>query len=235
MIRLDDLFVHGWRLYQDTDGFCFGTDAILLSAFAAEKKFTRAVDLCCGTGILPHLLASYPCAEQVCGVDLSVHCVDLALRSVALNGLEDRVRILCEDLRETSLAAGKWDLVTANPPYFAPGTGKRARSGVEESRSEISCSFDDVARAAARLLKFSGRFCFIQKPENLARTVRAVSAVGLEPKVLRLICPRADRAPELFLMECRKGGACGLKVEPPFVLYTERGEETEAFRSVHRF
>ena len=235
MIRLDDLFVHGWRIYQDTDGFCFGTDAVLLSSFAAEKRFSRAVDLCCGTGILPLLLASYGCAEQVFGVEILPECVELAKRSVALNRIEDRVSVLCEDLRKTSLPAGRFDLVTANPPYFLPGTGKMPRDAVKGARMEDTCTMVDVAVCASRLLKFGGRFCFVYKPERLCEAVSAARSARLEPKVLRMIYPKADRAPELFLMECKKGAAPGLKVDPPFVLYEPDGGETPQFQAVHRF
>ena len=235
MIRLDDLFVHGWKIYQDTEGFCFGTDAILLAAFAAEKRFSRAADLCCGTGILPLLLASYPCARSVFGVEISPQSAELARRSIALNGIEDRVTVVCEDLRYTTLERGRFDLVTANPPYFVPGSGKAPREGVRIGRSEEQCAFSDVAACAARLLKFGGRFCFVHKPERLCEVMQASSSCGLEPKVLRLVCPSAGRSPELILMECKKGAASGLRVEPPFVLYESDGTETEAFRSVHRF
>ncbi len=235
MIRLDDLFVHGWKIYQDTDGFCFGTDAILLSSFAAEKRFSTAVDLCCGTGILPLLLAANDCAEAVYGVDISKPCTDLAEQSVALNHLQDRVFIRCEDLKKTSLPNGKFDLVTANPPYFLPGTGKTARQEVEASRREETCTFSDVAAAACRLLRFGGRFCFVFKPERLTEAMVACSGFKLEPKVLRLIYPKFGKAPELFLMECKKGAASGLKCDPPFILYDESGKETEQFQAIHRF
>lgn len=235
MIRLDDLFVHGWKIYQDTDGFCFGTDAILLSSFAAEKRFSTAVDLCCGTGILPLLLAANDCAEKVYGVDISESCTDLAKKSVEFNDLSSRITILCEDLKRTSLPSGKFDLVTANPPYFLPGTGKTARQTVESSRREENCTFSDVVAAASRLLRFGGRFCFVFKPERLTEAMITCSEVKLEPKVLRLIYPKGNKSPELFLMECKKGAAPGLRCEPPFILYDESGKETEQFQSVHRF
>ncbi len=235
MIRLDDLFVHGWKIYQDTEGFCFGTDAILLASFAAEKVFHTAVDLCCGTGILPLLLAAEDCAKTIYGVDISVPSADLARRSVEYNNIGEKVKILTEDLRDTSLPAGAFDLVTANPPYFLPGAGKPAKDKVLAARSEAEGNFSDVASAAARLLRYGGRFCFVFKPERLAEAMTVCSSVKLEPKVLRLIYPKVDKAPELFLMECKKGAAPGLKCESPFVLYDENGKETPKFQAIHRF
>ena len=43
MLRIDDLQYKGLKLYQDTNGFCFGTDAVLLAAFAAAVSVVVAV------------------------------------------------------------------------------------------------------------------------------------------------------------------------------------------------
>ena len=44
-IRLDDLQTKGYFIYQDTDSFCFGIDAVLLSSFAAKGDPFYAVSL----------------------------------------------------------------------------------------------------------------------------------------------------------------------------------------------
>ena len=59
--RLDDLQIRGYEIIQSPGRFCFGMDAVLLSAFANVKKHEKALDLGTGTGILPILLeAKYP-------------------------------------------------------------------------------------------------------------------------------------------------------------------------------
>ena len=59
--RIDDLGINGYQIIQKEQGFCFGMDAVLLSAFANVKKHEKALDLGTGTGILPILLeAKYP-------------------------------------------------------------------------------------------------------------------------------------------------------------------------------
>ena len=59
--RLDDLQIKGYEIIQSPGRFCFGMDAVLLSAFARVKKNEKALDLGTGTGILPILMeAKYP-------------------------------------------------------------------------------------------------------------------------------------------------------------------------------
>ena len=49
----------------------------------------------------------------------------MARRSVGLNSLEDRVRIVQGDIREASRLFGKasFDVVTSNPPYMNDSHG----------------------------------------------------------------------------------------------------------------
>ena len=49
---LDDL-QNGFFIYQDTDNFRFGIDAVLLADFVRIKKGDTVCDLGCGTGIIP--------------------------------------------------------------------------------------------------------------------------------------------------------------------------------------
>ena len=56
--RIDDLEFKGYKIIQNSEGFCFGIDAVLLSDFAKNlKKNSKVIDLGTGTGILPILLS----------------------------------------------------------------------------------------------------------------------------------------------------------------------------------
>ena len=56
--RLDDLQINNYKIIQHPQKFCFGMDAVLLSAFAQIRKGGNVLDLGTGTGILPILLAA---------------------------------------------------------------------------------------------------------------------------------------------------------------------------------
>ena len=86
MERIDDLQCKGYRIIQDSEAFCYGTDAVLLANFAKPGvKRGRVFDLCTGNGIVPLLLAAKTEAESIYGIEIQREAVELARRSVALN------------------------------------------------------------------------------------------------------------------------------------------------------
>ena len=121
--QYDDLWPDGPRFLRSGAGFALGTDSVLLADFAAHRRVRRFADLGCGAGVLTVLLLhTLPQATAV-GVELQPDAAQLACGNIKANGLNARAEILCADLREhrTVLPAGGFDLVVANPPYFAEG------------------------------------------------------------------------------------------------------------------
>ena len=92
--RVDELNRKGYRIIQDTKQFCFGMDAVLLSAFVKVKPKQRVLDLGTGTGVIPILLEAKTPGEHFTGLEIQPDSADMAGRSVALNGLTDKIDIV---------------------------------------------------------------------------------------------------------------------------------------------
>ena len=152
--RIDDLQFKDLKIIQNSQGFCFGIDAILLSDFAKDmKKSELVVDLCTGTGVIPILLAGKTEAKKIIGVEIQEKCADMAKRSVALNNLENRVEIINVDLKllKNVIPSATVDVVTVNPPYMKKGTGViNEKNAIIISKHEVSCTLEDVIKEAAR-------------------------------------------------------------------------------------
>ena len=116
--RVDDLQRNHYRIIQKKKGFCFGMDAVLLSGFARVKQKERMIDLGTGSGIIPILLEAKTEGESFTGLEIQKEVAGMALRSVHLNGLEDKVFIVQGDIKEASRICGRasFDVVTSNPP-----------------------------------------------------------------------------------------------------------------------
>ena len=68
--RLDELHRNGYFIIQNTQKFCFGMDAVLLSGFAKVKPKETVIDLGTGTGIIPILLEAKTQGEHFTGLEI---------------------------------------------------------------------------------------------------------------------------------------------------------------------
>ena len=234
--RLDDLQRDGMKLIQRPDVFRFGTDSVLLSDFAAPRSRDRTADLGCGTGAIALLMAARHPGITVDAVELQAEVADMARRSVALNGMEDRVRVWNLDMREAwrTLGAGRFGLVVCNPPYGRKGAAlESAGDATRIARHEGELSPGDVARAAAMLLKNGGRFCVVYPAFRAFEMMRAMWENHLAPKRMRTVHGVAGRAPKFVLMDAVKGGGEGLHWMEPLVLRHEDGAFTPEWHRIY--
>lgn len=240
----------GLSLIQKKNGLTFGTDAYLLAAFVAAEPRALCVDLGSGTGIISLLLAQRGKVGRAVGVEVQSAFAALIDRNAALNGLDGRVRALCADVRELSqVALGKHlgevqgrtaDIVVCNPPYMKVTSGKRNEHDEKFiARHEVYGDIGDFCAAAARVLRFGGRFYVVYRPDRLADLMAAMRTHGLEPKRMTFVHADAESEPSMVLIEARAGGASGMAVTAPLVLHgvESRGDKsralTEAARKVY--
>ena len=235
--RIDDLQYKGLKLIQNTKGFCFGIDAVLLANFAKNmKKCETVVDLCTGNGVVAILLSGKTSASKIYGVEIQEDVANLAKRSVEFNKLDGRVEILNKNLKDLkdSIPSATVDSVTVNPPYMKAGSGViNDENTLMIARHEISCTLEDVVKEAARLLKFNGEFFMIHKPERLVEIFCVMRKYKIEPKRIKLVQPSANKPANLVLIEGSKNAGEFLKVETPLCVYKDDGEYTDEIYDIY--
>ena len=233
--RIDDLQINNLKIIQDKEGFCFGVDAVLLANFCKVKKNAKVVDLGTGTGIIPILIAGKSEASEVVGVEIQEDVAQMANRSVILNKLEDRVKIINEDLKNIIgiLKPNEYHVVTSNPPYMHIDGLKNINDKKAISRHEIKCNLEDVIRTAARLLMPQGKFYMVHRPIRLADIISLGRQYKLEPKEIIFVHPKYNKAPNLMLIQFTKGAKPELKVSDPIYVYDDCGEYTKKIREIY--
>ena len=234
--RIDDLERNGLRMIQDPRAFRFGMDAVLLADFAAVKPRENIVDLGTGTGILPVLLSQKQ--ETACfhAFELQANMADMATRTMRLNGLEERIFVHAADMREapTMIGHAKADAVVCNPPYGKQGnTLLSAELPYALARHEASITIQEIAGVTAALLRNRGRLSMVFPAPRMLELCDALRAVRLEPKRIRMICAKVDRAPYLCLVEAMKNVKPALHWLPPLVVYHADGTESEEIKRIY--
>lgn len=223
--RIDDLQCKGYQLIQKPKGFCFGIDAVLLSDFAKVKKGQKVLDLCTGSGVIPILLAAKTEGSQFSGLELQEEYADMAGRSVLLNHLEDKVNMICGDVKEIKklFSPASFQVVTVNPPYMTEHHGlKNLYEPKTIARHEVALKLTDVIAAASYVLPENGSFFMVHKPFRLAEIFKVMKKFHLEPKHMRLVYPYVNKEPTMVLIEGLKGGRERITIDPPLIVYKER-------------
>ncbi len=234
--RLDDLQLKGLRIIQNPERFCFGMDAVLLSDYAKVGKNSRVMDLCTGTGIVPILLDAKYAPAYIEGLEYQEACVDMARRSVRMNGQSGRIRIVPGDVKEVPerYPSHSFSYVTCNPPYMIQEHGLLGPNAEKAmARHEITCTLNDVVRAAAWLLKETGHFVMVHRPFRLAEIFSCLKEHRLEPKRMRLVHPYEDREPNMVLIDAVKGGRRRMKVDPPLIVFKQDGSYREEIEAIY--
>ena len=235
--RLDDLGRKGYQIIQDPKRFCFGIDAVLLTGFARVKDGDTVLDLGTGTGIIPILLEAKTGASHLTGLEIQSESADMAKRSVCYNGLEKKIDIVEGDIKNASEIFGKgsFDVVTCNPPYMI---GAHGLTGGNESktiaRHEVLCTFEDVAREAAAVLKPGGMFYLVHRPFRLVELLGTMTKYRLEPKRMKFVHPFVDKEPNMVLIEAKKGARSRVEIETPLIVYKSPGVYTDEIYDIYK-
>lgn len=235
--RIDDLEINGLKIVQNEKWFCFGVDAVLLSDFAKKmKKGAKLLDLGTGTAILPILLSAKTDYEKAVGVEVQEELCKMARKSVILNGLENRIEILCKNIKELNenFEKNTFDVVVTNPPY------KKERSGIINeniqkviSRHEIEANLEDFIKISFDLLKDKGEFYMVHHPERLTDILFYMRKYKIEPKNLKFVFSRQNKIPKLVLIKGVKNAKDFLNVEPNLYIYDDNGNYTDEFLKIY--
>ncbi|NLZ80810.1 MAG: tRNA1(Val) (adenine(37)-N6)-methyltransferase [Clostridiales bacterium] len=236
--RIDELHRNNYKIIQNPEGFCFGMDAVLLSGFTKVKPGEVVLDMGTGTGIIPILLEAKTEGKHFTGLEIQDKSADMARRSVALNCLDKKIEIKVGDIKEASDIFGKssFDVVTSNPPYMNESHGLTNPNLPKAiARHEVLCTFEDIAREAAAVLKPGGRFYLVHRPRRLIEIINLLTYYKLEPKRLKPVYPMKDKEANMVLIEAVKGGGSLLKMESPLIVYEEPNVYTGEIYSIYGY
>lgn len=235
--RIDDLEFKGYKIIQNSEGFCFGIDAVLLSDFAKNlKKNSKVIDLGTGTGILPILLSGKTQLKNIIGIEVQEEVANMAKRSIELNSLKDKVEIINDNILNLEKLYGKeyFDVVVTNPPYKKLNTGIQNESEKKLiSRHEITANLEEFIKVSKNILKDKGEFYMVHRPERLVDILYLMRKYKVEPKQIRFVSPNVNKEPNLVLIKGIKNANEFLKFEKNLYVYNEDGSYTDEILEIY--
>jgi tRNA1(Val) A37 N6-methylase TrmN6 len=215
MERIEDLNLNGLKIYQDSNLYCFTSDAVLLSKFAHVKKGDVVADFCSGSGIVGlHLYGlNQDLVKSVTFFEMQTPLYELSVKSIEENDLYEKFTAVNTRLQDLGTAyAGKFSLITCNPPYMAKDRGfVDEKDFIAVCRTEVALSLEELVKAISTALKFGGRVNLVHRADRLVEVITTLKAHGIEPKRLQFVSG-GKKEPYLFLMEGVKGGKSGITI-----------------------
>lgn len=234
--ELDQLFDGRLKVIQKKEGYRFSVDAILLAHFASLIEVPSIIDLGTGSGIIPLVLARKTATPSIVGVEVQEQLARMAQRTIALNGLTDRISIVHNDLRKVHdyLKPSSFDLVVCNPPYYTVTEG-RINPDIQKAiaRHEIMATLQDVTAASHYLVKPEGIITIIFPAKRIIDLLHALKQTDITPKRLRMIYSTYQGEGKLVIIEAVKVGSPELVVEKPFFIYNRSGDYSEEMQTIY--
>lgn len=235
--RIDDLEFNNLKIIQDTKGFCFGIDSVLLSDYAKRiKSGSKVIDIGTGTGIIGILLCAKSKLKEITGIEIQKDVAEMASRSIKLNGLENKFKILNINIKDVFefIDPNTIDAIVTNPPYMKLNSGAQ---NIEPkkliSRHEVECNLEDIIKISYKLLKSKGEFYMVHRPDRIVDMMYLLRKYKLEPKQMRFVQSKQKSSPSLVLVRCIKDGGISLKIDEPLIIYNDDGTYSDEIYKIY--
>lgn len=206
---------NGIEIFQDDNLYCFTSDAILLSKFCRVKKNDTVADFCAGSGVIGFNLYALNAQliESVTLFEMQTPLYNLSVKGIEHNKLQDKFFAVNTRLQDIdSSYAGKFSLITCNPPYMAVGNGFADENDqIAMCRTEKTLTLPELIKVVSVCLKFGGRVNLVHRADRLVEVITECKKHNIEPKRIQFVSG-ANKKPYLFLMEGVKGGKSGVEI-----------------------
>lgn len=202
------------------------TDGVLLGAVAMKKDAKNILDIGTGTGVIALMLAQRFPLAFVDAVEIDESAASAATKNVKNAPFSERLKVLHTAIEHYS-AAGLYDLIVSNPPYFVNDLkNPEHRKGI--ARHTDAVFFKDMLHQVALMLDKGGRFWFILPVKQAESTIDLAAAYGLFPaEVIHLHSDESK--PEIRQIVCLDYSGAAVNHQNLYI-YAARGVYTDAYK-----
>jgi len=260
-IKLENLEINGYHIYQDKDSFNFGIDAVLLANFALREgsqasppQLIRICDFC--TGALPIPLIMYAKRKKFLSENVKFTAfeidetqVELCNKSIEYNktnvedakNIDEDIEVINDDIKNIFNDREKYksmyetfDMITCNPPYIKVGSGITNLNDKKiVARHEVLITFEEICKAASLILKSNKKFYIVHHSERFTELSAILKSNSFEIKKVQFIYPNIDKSSTLCLIEAVKNAKSGIKVLEPIIVFENDGSYTKKIEKIY--
>ena len=218
MIVKNDLFDYKDRyIYQDTNGFKFSLDSILLAEFAKKdaKNKKEIIDACAGNMASSLILSKYT-KSKLTGFEIQKKITELAQKSIDENKLGNSLKIINDDFKNINkyYKQESVEMIICNPPYFKVTNMDRVndKEKLSIARHELKLTLEDIFKVSSSILKNKGILFIVQRVSRLDEIINLGYKYQLNVKKLQFITTTKDKKPYIVLAKCIKNSKMGVVI-----------------------
>jgi len=231
------LFSRKIEISQPENGYRFSMDPFILAAHIQPTGFKKIIDVGCGCGIIPLLLAARYPGVEITGIEIQNDLARVARENVKKNRQEDIIHIIHENIKNIKLAHinGKADIIVSNPPYKKKDTGRlNPDSQKAIARHEITLDIDLLFCCSKRLLHPEGRLYIIFPAQRLTDLVLAMAQYKFIPDFIRFVHIKKNTAARFVILCAAKNNGSPCTIPPPFYVYGPDNKFTDEYASMFK-
>lgn len=216
------------KIVQRPDFFNFSLDSLLVSEFLSLTRNTyNILDLGTGNGAIP-LFLSQRTKAKITGIELQEISATLAKKNILLNGLEDRITIIKDDMKnwKNYFKSGEFDAIVTNPPFFKYNGTITQLNDLEQltfARHEIMITLEEILKISSKLLKDKGYFSMVHRPDRLLEILDLMRKYKIMPKKIQFCHSKLNKQAKILLIEGVKNGNNHLTILPPLITHNSNG------------
>ncbi len=224
--RIEDLQCKGLKIIQNKSLYTFTSDSVILANFIKLHSKDNALEIGTGSGIISILQTAKNKFNKIVAFELQPQLAALAKKNVALNGLEDKIEVINDDiLNYKSYKFKPFDCIFCNPPYMS-GDGSNQNAIRDKARHEGSLKLAWLCDVTSKLLKEGGKFYVVYDANRSCELITMLVKHNLQPKRM-FFTQNGKGVIKRIVIEAVKGGKSGVKVLPELVTNEASGEYLE--------
>ena len=208
-----------------------GTDAVLLACLCPIKNTKSILDIGCGSGIIPLILAQRSKAHII-GIDIDEDSVTQSSANFNISEWQERLTAEHTSIQEfANVTHTGFDLIISNPPFFVKST--KSPSVIRNlARHNDSLSFLELIVSAKKLLNENGTFSLVLPKTEGEEFIEVALEHGFYLKRKMLIFPKASKTHNRIIFDlclyktytvCRK-----------LIIREENNDYTQAYKELSK-
>lgn len=227
--RLEDLQCGDLKIIQNKNLYTFTSDSVILANFVKLKAKENAVEIGGGSGVVSILVSAKNKFNSIKIFEIQKELQQICEKNLKLNNLQDKIKLIKDDIKNYKKYLDACDVVYSNPPYFKVSDSNE-NMVKKIAKQEVMLSLDDFVKISSKILKFGGRFYCTYPAERACELIVKCNENNLQIKKM-FFTENGKGVVNLVVVEAVKGGKFGVKVLPNLITNKSDGEFLEELKT----